>query len=86
MKEERKLDDAALELINGGVMFDLNGTSQKGMEQDPLFQKFLKIWEREQKTGLSGIDSQIEFMDAFRKWVKAGVPDQLMGLNAFARK
>ena len=66
------LDDELLEGVSGGA-----GVTY-GMEDDPLYEKFASFWNAEKGTGSgSGMDSRVEFMNAFRKWVGDGVPENI---------
>ena len=70
-----KLNDDMLDTVSGGKGMDFE------MENDPMYQKFASFWNSKNAEGIqnTGMDSRAEFMNAFRKWVSDGVPENISG-------
>ena len=74
-KEPIKNEDM-LKGVSGGA-----GGLGYGMENDPLYQKFTSFWNNgnDGKALQSDMGSRAEFMNAFKQWVKDGVPENISG-------
>lgn len=63
-----KIQDEMMEKIVGG--------SGYSMEDDKLFKKFASFFEGGEGQN-SGMSSRAEMLDAFKKWVADGIPDDI---------
>ncbi len=71
-----KLSDDMLDNVCGGVG---SVEIKYNMDDDPMFQKFSKLYNNEKSENSNGMDSRAEFLSSFRQWVNDGMPDSLKG-------
>ena len=70
-----KISDDMLENVSGGVS-ETPGTGYS-LQNDPLYQKFLSVWNNEESDNKSGMQSRADMLSSFKQWASSGMPDTL---------